>query len=72
MKFISGFAGAKMTDDGFVKAQMGWAVAEDKPEEKKEPAPKKKKAAKKPEEKEQVKTVVRDKNYFNPDLESYK
>ena len=33
MKLISGFAGAKMTKDGFVRAQMGWAVAEDKPEE---------------------------------------
>ena len=28
MELISGFAGATMTDDGFIKAQMGWAVAE--------------------------------------------
>ena len=28
MEFISGFAGARL-EDGFVKTQMGWAVAEE-------------------------------------------
>lgn len=28
MKLLSGFAGATMTDAGFIKAQMGWAIAE--------------------------------------------
>ena len=28
MHFISGFAGASVTEDDFIKAQMGWAVAE--------------------------------------------
>ena len=31
MNFISGFAGCVMTKDGFIKAQMGWAVAEYEP-----------------------------------------
>ena len=28
MKLFTGFAGASMTDAGFIKAQMGWAIAE--------------------------------------------
>ena len=28
MSLLSGFAGACMTEDGFVKAQMAWGVAE--------------------------------------------
>jgi len=28
MHFISGFAGASITEDEFIKTQMGWAVAE--------------------------------------------
>jgi len=28
MNFISGFAGATLTNDGFVKPSVGWAVAE--------------------------------------------
>jgi len=44
MRFISGFAGAKMVEhegDNFIKAQMGWAVAEDKPPKEEEKKPKK-------------------------------
>ena len=32
MNFISGFAGATITEDGYIKPQMGWAVAEKKEE----------------------------------------
>ena len=36
MNMISGFAGANLTEDGFVKAKLGWAIAEkqEQPEKK--------------------------------------
>ena len=33
MNLISGFAGATLTEDGFMKGQMGWGVAEDREDE---------------------------------------
>lgn len=38
MSMISGFAGATLTEDGYVKPKLGWAIAE-----KQEPPPKKEK-----------------------------
>jgi len=32
MKFISGFAGATMTEDGYIMPQLGWGVVNNGPE----------------------------------------
>jgi len=34
MTFISGFAGATMTDDGYIKPQMAWGVSEKQQQQK--------------------------------------
>ena len=38
MKLISGFFGAELTDDGYIKPKVGWAVGDVKVEEDKKTA----------------------------------